>query len=41
MLGIWGKNAINPEYDLLREKYPDFEGSLWEYKNSSWETVTR
>lgn len=28
MLGIWGKHAINPEYDALRKKYPDLEGSL-------------
>ena len=28
MLGIWGKYAINPEYDALRKKYPDLEGSL-------------
>ena len=41
MLGIWGKNAINPEYDSLRIRYPDLEGSLWEFKNSSWETITK
>lgn len=41
MLGIWGKNAINPEYDLLREKYPKLEGSLWEYKNQKWKSVTK
>jgi len=39
MLGIWGTNAINPEYDALRLKYPDLEASLWDYKNSSWERV--
>lgn len=39
MLGIWGKNANNPEYDQLRIKYPNLEGSLWEFKNRSWETV--
>ena len=32
MLGIWGKNAINVEYDPLREKYKDLEGSLIELK---------
>lgn len=41
MLGIWGKNAVNPEYDLLREQYPDLEGSLWEFKNQSWKTVKK
>ena len=32
MLGIWGKNAINIEYDPLRKKYKDLEGSLIELK---------
>ena len=32
MLGIWGKNAINVEYDPLREKFKDLEGSLIELK---------
>lgn len=41
MLGIWGKNAVNPEYDPLRERYKDLEGSLWEYKNQDWLTVSR
>lgn len=41
MLGIWGENVINPEYDPLRIKYPNLEGSLWEFKNRSWETVTK
>ena len=39
MLGIWGNNAINPEYDYLRKKYPELEGSLWEFKNQKWKTV--
>ena len=41
MLGIWGKNAINPEYDVLRLKYPELEGSLWDYKNTNWERVEK
>lgn len=41
MLGIWGRNAINPEYDQLRIKYPNLEGSLAEVKNRSWEAVTK
>ena len=40
MLGIWGKNAVNPEYEALREQYPDLEGSLWEFKNQGWTLVT-
>lgn len=37
MLGIWGKHANNPEYDPLREKYPNLEDSLWELKSAGWE----
>lgn len=33
MLGIWGKHAINPEYDTLRKKYPNLEGSLISLKS--------
>jgi len=36
MLGFWGENAINPEYNPIREKYPDLEGSLWDFKNQGW-----
>ncbi len=28
MLGIWGEQAVNPEYDQLRESYPGLSGSL-------------
>lgn len=35
MLGIWGEHAVNPEYDILREKYPDLEGSLVYLKSES------
>jgi N-sulfoglucosamine sulfohydrolase len=35
MLGIWGEHAINPEYDALREKYPDLKGSLIYLKSES------
>ncbi len=41
MLGIWGKTAINPEYDILRKKYPDLEGSLLPLKNSGWKKVVK
>ncbi|NND35049.1 MAG: sulfatase, partial [Saprospiraceae bacterium] len=36
MLGIWGKNALNPEYDRIRRTYPDLEGSLWSLKSAGW-----
>ena len=39
MLGIWGKNAINPEYEPLRNQYKDLEGSQLGLKNQSWEKV--
>jgi N-sulfoglucosamine sulfohydrolase len=41
MLGIWGKNAVNPEYNSLRKRYPDLEGSLWGFKNQNWKTVVK
>ncbi len=34
MLGIWGKHAINPEYDAIRKKYPDLEGTLISLKSA-------
>ncbi len=37
MYGIWGKFATNPEYDILREKYTGYEGSLFALKSSKWE----
>jgi len=39
MLGIWGKSCVNPEYDLLRKKYPNFEGSLIYLKSESSKKV--
>ena len=39
MLGIWGEHAINPEYEPLRKKYPDLAGSLFEFKNQSWQKI--
>lgn len=33
MLGIWGEHAVNPEYDPIRTKYPDLEGSLFYLKS--------
>ncbi|MBU3028399.1 sulfatase family protein [Zobellia galactanivorans] len=39
MLGIWGKECVNPEYDALRKKYPNFEGSLIYLKSESFTKV--
>ncbi len=33
MLGIWGENCINPEYDLIKKKYPNLAGSLFYLKS--------
>lgn len=41
MLGIWGKNAVNPEYLPIRNQYKDLEGSLLDLKNKNWEKVTK
>lgn len=40
MLGIWGKHAVNREYEPLREEFKDLEGSLWEFKNQKAKKVT-
>lgn len=39
MLGIWGKHAVNPEYHILREKYPALAGSQFELKSQKWQGV--
>lgn len=39
MLGIWGKQAKNPEYDVLRQKDPDFPGSLLYLKNQAFKPI--
>ncbi len=39
MLGIWGKYCINPEYEPLRKKYPDLEGSLFYLKSEPSKTI--
>ncbi|SHG45091.1 Arylsulfatase A [Flagellimonas flava] len=39
MLGIWGQHAVNPEYDALRKKYPNLEGSLVSLKSASAELI--
>lgn len=40
MLGIWGDTAINPEFDLLRKKYPDLSGSQYYLKNERFKKVS-
>ncbi len=35
MLGIWGKHCVNPEYDPIRKKHPDLEGSLLYLKSKT------
>ncbi len=39
MLGIWGEHCINPEYTHIREKFPNFEGSLFYLKSESSKKV--
>lgn len=39
MLGIWGKAAINPEYDILRKENDSLEGSLKHLKNAGFKKV--
>jgi arylsulfatase A-like enzyme len=33
MLGIWGKHAVNPEYDPIKKKYPNLAGALFYIKS--------
>ncbi len=40
MLGIWGKYAVNPEYEPLRTAYKDLAGSQYELKSQAWKTYT-
>ncbi len=35
MLGIWGKYAVNPEYDPIKKKYPNLAGSLFYLKSEA------
>jgi arylsulfatase A-like enzyme len=39
MLGIWGDTAINPEFDVLRAKYPDLSGSQYHLKNERFKKI--
>ena len=40
MLGIWGDMAINPEFEQLRQQYPDLSGSQYGLKNHKFKLVT-
>ena len=39
MLGIWGDTAINPEFDVLRAKYPNLSGSQYDLKNERFKKI--
>lgn len=39
MLGIWGKHAVNPEYEALRMKYPTLASSQFWLKNEKWKEI--
>lgn len=39
MLGIWGKHAVNPEYETLRKKYPKLASSLFYLKSERFKLI--
>jgi len=39
MLGIWGDYAVNPEYDALRNEFPELSGSQVALKNAKYQKV--
>ena len=39
MLGIWGEQAINPEYDTLRQLHADLPGSLEDLRFAAAEVI--
>lgn len=39
MLGIWGEHAVNPEYDILRKRYPNLSGSLTYLKSEPFKLI--
>ena len=39
MLGIWGKHAVNPEYEALRKKYPNLASSQFYLKSEPFKTI--
>lgn len=40
MLGIWGDQCINPEYDEIKSKYPNLKGSLVHLKRATSTLIT-
>jgi arylsulfatase A-like enzyme len=40
MLGIWGKHAVNPEYEPLRKKYPKLASSQFYLKSEPFKIVS-
>jgi len=41
MLGIWGKHAVNPEYEPLKKEFKDLASSQFYLKSEGWKTVQR
>lgn len=41
MLGIWGKHAVNPEYQPIRKEHKDLAGSLYDLKRQKWKKVQK
>ncbi|CAL2082826.1 Choline-sulfatase [Tenacibaculum sp. 190524A02b] len=39
MLGIWGKHAVNPEYKILREKFPNLASKLFYLKREKFKLI--
>jgi N-sulfoglucosamine sulfohydrolase len=39
MLGIWGKHAVNPEYNALRKKYPNLASSQFYLKSEPFKII--
>jgi hypothetical protein len=39
MLGIWGKHAVNPEYEPLRKKFPNLASSQFYLKSEPFKAV--
>lgn len=39
MLGIWGDHTVNPEYEVLREEFPDLPSSQFYLKSQKYQKV--
>ena len=40
MLAMWGDQAVNPEYQIVREKYPQLAGSLYQERFAKPRLIT-